>query len=395
MKEICDDIYQAMLELWGGKATPEQIECVREWLRESPKHVEYYNRLYRLYCGVNYAEKYDEINVEDAKRKLLGRLTGKKMRVSRLYRVFAWSVSVAACLFAVWLTLRRPVADDKAQSFEVAEIVGGQAEVTLVLGNGQEMAIRRDSAFALQVGEVNLEQVSGEGLRYMAECDSVRTDGQVEPEYNIIKVPRGGEYMLTLEDGTKVWLNAESELKFPVRFAGETRKVEIVGEGYFEVAKDVSRPFVVCSGEMEMRVLGTSFNVKAYRDEEVRAVTLVSGKVRVSVGAGQRLLSPGWQATWNEYSRKLDMRKVDVSPIVSWRTGMFDFVDMPLEELVAQLGRWYDVDFFFVNESIKDIHFTGAVKRSNTLKFMLDFVSLTSDVRYEIKGKTVCLYRVN
>ena len=112
----------------------------------------------------------------------------------------------------------------------------------------------------------------------------------------------------------------------------------------------------------------------------------------VNANGERTVLSPGWQATWDEFHQQLGRRQVDVKPVISWTTGMFDFVDMPLEKLVAQLGRWYDVDFFFVNESIKGIRFTGAVKRSNTLKYMLDFVAMTSDVRYEVKGKTVCLY---
>ena len=266
--------------------------------------------------------------------------------------------------------------------------------MTLVLGDGRQVAIRRDSAFNLNMGKVNLEQAVGTGLRYSTRNDSAQGAVPAQVEYNVIKVPRGGEYTLTLEDGTKIWLNSETELKFPVRFVGKTREVKIVGEGYFEVAKDSLRPFVVRAGDVRTQVLGTSFNVKAYRDEKVRAVTLVSGKVSVSAGRERELLSPGWQAAWDEERGALSKQKVDVKPIVSWKTGMFDFVDMPLEELTTQLSRWYDVDFFFVNESIKNIHFTGAVKRANTLKFMLDFVSLTSDVGYEIKGKTICLYSV-
>ena len=394
MMDIRDDIYQALLESWSGKATPEQEKLVREWLQESPRHKEWHDRLYRLYCKVSYAEKYDRVDVEKAKEKILGYLFAQRRRGARLRHFLVWSGAAAAVLAAVWFFVHKPVEPEMGEPFEIAEVMGGRADVTLVLGDGQRVAVQKDSSFMLKIGEMNVEQASGEGLRYTEASDSSRTEVPATVEYNIIKVPRGGEYMLTLADGTKIWLNSETELKFPVRFVGKTREVEIVGEGYFEVAKDSLRPFIVHAGEVKTRVLGTSFNVKAYAGEELREVTLVSGKVRVNANGERTVLSPGWQATWNETRRQLGRRQVDVNPVISWTTGMFDFVDMPLEELVAQLGRWYDVDFFFVNESIKVIRFTGAVKRSNTLKYMLDFVAMTSDVRYEVKGKTVCLYSV-
>ena len=392
--EIEDEIYQALIESWGGKATPEQKARVREWLEESASHRDSYDRLHRLWCKVCYAEKYGKVDVERAKEEFLRHVAMEKRGRGRFYRFVAWGGSVAACLLVAWFVAQKPVDEEQTELFEISEIVGGQADVTLVLGDGRQVAIRRDSAFNLNMGKVNLEQAAGTGLRYSTRNDSAQGAVPAQVEYNVIKVPRGGEYTLTLEDGTRIWLNSETELKFPVRFVGKTREVKIVGEGYFEVAKDSLRPFVVRAGDVRTQVLGTSFNVKAYRDEKVRAVTLVSGKVSVSAGRERELLSPGWQAAWDEERGALSKQKVDVKPIVSWKTGMFDFVDMPLEELTTQLSRWYDVDFFFVNESIKNIHFTGAVKRANTLKFMLDFVSLTSDVGYEIKGKTICLYSV-
>ena len=392
MIDIGDDIYQALLEGWGGKATPEQVRLAREWLQESPRHKEWHDRLYRLYCKVSYAGNYGRVDVEKAKEKILGILFARRRRRARLRRFLAWSGAAAAVLAVAWFFVHKPAEMVTGDPFEIAEVIGGQADVTLVLANGQEVAVQKDSSFRLTIGAMNVEQASGEGLRYTEARDSLQAESPAVVEYNTVKVPRGGEYMLTLADGTRIWLNSETELKFPVRFVGKTREVEIVGEGYFEVTKDSSRQFIVHAGEMQTRVLGTSFNVKAYADEELREVTLVSGKVRVNANGERTVLSPGWQATWDEFHQQLGRRQVDVKPVISWTTGMFDFVDMPLEKLVAQLGRWYDVDFFFVNESIKGIRFTGAVKRSNTLKYMLDFVAMTSDVRYEVKGKTVCLY---
>lgn len=387
--EISDNVYQAIFETWAGKATREQRSCVIRWRQESPEHECYYRELFHLYCRVNRVDRYGKIDVEFAKSQVMRQLSEKRKR--RQWKLHVWRGTVAASilviftLFYIWEGGEKEIVQLNAD-----RVIGGRADVTLVLGNGQEVSLSRDSSFELKVGNVHVRQHSGEGVYHASKTDSLFKE--VPVEYNTIRVPRGGEYVLTLSDGTKVWLNSATDLRFPVRFTGESREVEIVGEGYFEVAKDTACPFIVRSGEMESRVLGTSFNVKAYADEVLKTVTLVSGKVQVKAGQGEELLLPGWQSTWNE--RELRKQQVNVDPIISWRMGMFDFVEMPLEELIVQLSRWYDVDFFFESQDIKKIRFTGAVKRSNSLKFMLDFLEFASGVRYEIRNKTVCLYSV-
>lgn len=391
--EINDNLYQSILESWSGKATPEQREFVAKWRQASPEHEACYRELFHLYYQVNGAGKYDKIDAEAAKSQVMRQLSRKRKSARSRRMLFTWITSAAACLLVALTLLYTWSGEEKENmQLEVAQVVGGQADVTLVLGNGQEVSLARDSSFELKVGNVNVQQHSGDGLRYVGDKDSLSEN--VPVEYNTIRVPRGGEYVLTLSDGTKVWLNSATDLRFPVRFTGKTREVEIIGEGYFEVAKDARHPFIVRSGEMRLQVLGTSFNVKAYADETIKAVTLVTGKVQVKAGQEEEVLLPGWQSTWDERERQLDKCQVNVDPIISWKSGMFDFAEMPLEELVVQLSRWYDVDFFFVNQNIKKIRFTGAIKRSNSLKFMLDFLEMTSGVRYEIKGKTVCLYSV-
>lgn len=391
--ESNDNLYQSILESWSGKATPEQRELVAKWRQASPEHEACYRELFHLYYQVNGAGKYDKIDAETAKSRVMRQLSGKRKSARSRRMLFTWITSAAACLLVALTLLYTWSGKEKENmQLEVAQVVGGQADVTLVLGNGQEVSLARDSSFELKVGNVNVQQHSGDGLRYVGDKDSLSEN--VPVEYNTIRVPRGGEYVLTLSDGTKVWLNSATDLRFPVRFTGKTREVEIIGEGYFEVAKDARHPFIVRSGEMRLQVLGTSFNVKAYADETIKSVTLVTGKVQVKAAQEEEVLLPGWQSTWDERERQLDKCQVNVEPIISWRMGMFDFAEMPLEELVVQLSRWYDVDFFFVNQNIKKIRFTGAIKRSNSLKFMLDFLEMTSGVRYEIKGKTVCLYSV-
>ena len=164
------------------------------------------------------------------------------------------------------------------------------------------------------------------------------------------------------------------------------------GEAYFEVKRDTLHPFIVHTPYSDTKVLGTSFNVSAYEDETTTAITLVSGKVEVYYQHEKCILKPGWQAVAKNKSGTLETREVDVADYVSWKDGMFEFNDMPLEQLVSQLSRWYDVDFFFANSKIRNFKFTGAIKRSNTLLFMLEFIEKTSNVYFKVNGNVIQIY---
>lgn len=176
---------------------------------------------------------------------------------------------------------------------------------------------------------------------------------KVPREFHTLSVPRAGEYMMVLSDGSRVWLNAKSELKFPVKFDTDKREVFLTGEAYFEVVKDLEYPFIVSTPRTKTTVLGTSFNVMAYQNEAHTEITLESRAVAVSAGTRQRRIIPGQQVAVS--SESFEMRQVNIAFYTSWKEGLFDFDNMTLDELCVKLGRWYDVEFFFVNQ-------TGAIK---------------------------------
>lgn len=208
-------------------------------------------------------------------------------------------------------------------------------------------------------------------------------------DYNTIIVPRGGEYRLVLADGSVVWLNADSELKFPIAFHGDQRKVFLKGEAYFDIVKNPALPFVVDVAGMEVKVLGTRFNVNAYREDGVFQTTLVSGKVEVrNVENAERVtLLPDQQAQLKD--GHLYVSAVDASACVAWINGKFYFESESLLEIAAQLERWYDVDFFFAREELKHYEFTGVIRRDYTANQILDMITKTTNVHFEIKGRTV------
>lgn len=318
-------------------------------------------------------------------------------RLKKQKKSFHWKYLVsgvaAACLilFAVTRFIPHEPSPEKT-ILDLAQVKSGSPKATLIFDNGKKIQLNADDTFEIKIKNTIVKDGENTGLKYEL-SDSLSTRATNETvEYNTLVVSRGGEYILTLSDGTKVWLNSETELKYPVRFTGNTREVSVKGEAYFEVKRDTLRSFVVHTPYSNTKVLGTSFNVSAYEDETTTAITLVSGKVEVYNQHEKCILKPGWQAVTENKSGTLKTREVDVTGYVSWKDGMFEFNDMPLEQLVSQLSRWYDVDFFFANSDIRDFKFTGAIKRSNTLLFMLEFIEKTSNVYFKVNGNVIQIY---
>ncbi len=214
-------------------------------------------------------------------------------------------------------------------------------------------------------------------------------------EYHKLMVPPGGEYNLTLADGTNVWLNSGSELKFPVRFAGNVREVYLKGEAFFEVVSDSLHPFSVKAGEAEIKVVGTAFNVMNYADEDRLEVALQKGKVEFTAVGTQQVysLKPGYVVALNKKNNGVSISEKDLTLMGTWRSGYFYFEDMPLEELVVKLERWYQVKFVFADEETKQLRFTGAVKKYRELNYVLKIIEKTKDIVFMDFGEEVRIMR--
>ena len=219
-------------------------------------------------------------------------------------------------------------------------------------------------------------------------CNAEET-ANAEVSYQTVIVPRGGEYNLVLSDGTRVRLNADSELRFPSPFTGKERMVYLKGEGYFEVQRDSTAPFRVVANDAIVEVLGTKFNISAYPGNDKSFTTLVSGSVKVGAYLGDEsvVLKPDEQAILSH--GEVQVKKVNAEDYVSWVNGRFYFEKMPLEEILVQLERWYDLQVFWASEELKVYEFTGAVWRDNTIRQTLDMIEKTTDVRFTVSGRTV------
>ena len=271
---------------------------------------------------------------------------------------------------------------------QVAEqIVPGSKKAVLILDNGEAIDLKSTSGVELKEKDGTVIQVDSTALNYQQA--PARTSEKLA--YNKVNVPRGGEYQLTLSDGSKVQLNSMSSIRFPVQFAQACRLVELEGEAYFEVSK-TGQPFIVQTKGMKIEVLGTTFNISAYPNEEYQT-TLVSGSVKVQTENGSnRILKPSEQACITPGSNQINVRNVDTAFYTSWIHGKINFKDQRLDDIMKTLARWYDMDVVYENEVTKELRFGCYVNRYNEITPLVKLLEQTGRVTVTVEGKTIKIF---
>ncbi|WP_299780078.1 FecR family protein [uncultured Formosa sp.] len=265
-------------------------------------------------------------------------------------------------------------------------IIIGSDKATLTLEDGTNVVLDKQ-------GMYQSKKLTSDGKSLIYN----KSDKQnIALEYNYLTIPRGGQFFVTLSDGTKVWLNSESKLKYPVNFiAGQPREIELVyGEAYLEVSKSYKHngdAFILKTNEQNIRVLGTVFNVKAYKDETDILTTLVEGSVSVSNGISKNILKPGQQSKLSQTKNDFKIYNVDVDEHISWRNGEFSFTNKSLEDITKVLSRWYDVDIEIENTEMKKIGFTGVISKRQSIKYILDIIKNTNNMTYKIEGNKIVI----
>ena len=361
-------------------------EEVTAWLKEKD-HVELLDEIAAIrqkLSGQSYGE-----NDEEEFLHLEKSIYDQKSRRMTL----RWSIA-ASIILLVGLFVGRTINEvrDMHEEQELAKNVmqPGTSKAILMMADGKEVVLEQGQNLNILLNERVRVATSSQGIVYEEHGKGVVTE-----EYKKLTTPIGGEYSLVLSDGTKVFLNADSELKYPVEFSDGKRIVDLKGEAYFEVHKDSLRPFVVRMNGAEVTVLGTSFNVNTYGDDGQIYTTLVNGSVRVSsVKNGQaEVLKPGMQSVMDVQSGQLTVREVDVEPYVAWREGRFVFRTMTLDLIMRQLQRWYDFEVFYQNPELKDYEFRGVIKRDMDLDKVLSVIKVTTNVDFEVKGKVITIIK--
>lgn len=218
---------------------------------------------------------------------------------------------------------------------------------------------------------------------------SYKMNGNTAQElYNKVETPSGGQYQLTLADGSRVWLNAASSIRFPTAFTGKNRKVEITGEAYFEIAKQADHSFIVSVNDIDVKVLGTSFNIMAYSNEDAVRTTLVEGAVQLTHGSNSSLLKPGLQASLSAQDQQFVVTTADMEQTLAWKEGKFRFRNTNIKAIMRQLSRWYDIEVAYMGD-VSDIDLTGVISRREDADKLFKALETTQRIHFEVKGNKV------
>lgn len=321
---------------------------------------------------------------EQIKQRIFNRIERKrKTRSMGRY----WWVAAASLLaftgyyFMPQRTVKPPV---KAALEAKPVIIPGSNKAILILGNGGTVDLNAAANGRIaQAGETVIDKTKNGQLVY-----GKTHAGPADITYNTIVTPRGGQYQVVLADGTRVWLNAASSLKFPTAFTGTERHVELTGEAYFEVAKNKDMPFTVSAGNVRVNVLGTSFNVSAYEDDACNKTTLLEGSVQI-VRNNQRLsLAPGQQAVSEGNDQPVRLKTVNVEDAIAWKNGYFSFKKENIRSVMRKIARWYDVDVTFQGD-ISNSVLGGSVSRTQNITEILSYLELTGIAHFKIEARTI------
>ncbi len=300
----------------------------------------------------------------------------------------------AAAVFALtlagvgywWFVLKTPLKNEVAQANvpdKNIPIPPGSNKAVLKLGNGTEVMLDSlTEGMLLQQGQAKIIKSGNGQVSY-----KITGTTPAEIVYNTITTPRGGQYQLTLADGTKVWLNASSSLRYPSNFSGKERRVELTGEGYFEVARNESMPFHVKVNSIDVEVLGTHFNINSYKDESVIRTTLLEGSVKVTSGKQASRLKPGQEASVIANGDIKLQDDVNTEEVIAWKNGMFQFKAADIETVLRQAARWYDIQIEYKGGI--SARFSGQISRSANAEQLFKILELTNKVRFEIHGKNI------
>lgn len=384
MKHYDENIIQLIQLYLVGDLSGEEKVKLEEWVSQDPSR----EKLFKEICNEKSVASdfgiYEKVNKDSAWEKVIlkGNIKQKNNARRLGWYKFVAAVMIPLMVVAVGYFIRETKQGIEPKDTEFASIEPGKSKAILRLADNRVIEITREQETRFDVAEGIAATNNLSGMVYPEQV------AMGKAEYNVLEVPRGGEYTVTLSDGTVVYLNSGSELRYPVAFGAERRDVFLSGEGYFEVAKDAERPFFVNADKLKIRVYGTSFNVNTYNIANIETV-LVEGKIGIQGNNAEYTVKPGQLALYNREKGTMEIRDVDVRPYVAWKEHEFMFDNESLEEIMNTLSLWYDVDVFFQTASLKQLHFTGHLGRYEEVSHILDAISGVTQVKFSVKGRTI------
>ena len=382
-------IEKIIIKFLNREADMYELEKLETWLKNE-NNLSIFNTFVRTEYLTNISmPKYDVDKAKEAiKHKL--KISERKRKVV-IYKKMAIAASIVLIIGAI-LTKWVGIDQNNVVTADSKIIIeSGSSKAILTLENGNQVALKKGKQYYA-------DKVKSNGSELIYNANPEIENLTAEPKYNYLTIPRGGQFLVQLSDGTKVWLNSDSKLKYPVNFPkNQTRKIELIyGEAYFKVSPSSEHngsDFQVLTKFQKVGVLGTEFNIKAYNEEDEIKTTLVEGKVKVQNDGLTEILKPNQQSKIQSGINAIEIQEIDVSQEISWINGLFTFNEKSLDEIMTTLSRWYDVEVIFENAEQKKYVFTGVIERSESVEYILKLIQATSEsqVKFQINDKTITI----
>lgn len=382
-KDFDEDIIDLLARAQRNELQFEEKEQLKKWLFENSGQKEWTDDCLKSYYFLKWSQEERVVDKERALHKIT-RVLRRKRKIMHAWYAIAVSI-VLLCVFAIFY---KNTPTPKPEVQVVQNFIPEESHAYLVLANGEKMVL--DSTLQYVKSKDGLRAYSRDGFAVYSNKDSLKTVQNVV--WHTIVVPRGGVSYVCLEDGSEIWLNSETEIRYPVPFEANQRKVFLSGEAYFKVSKDSDRAFIVHSGDYRLSVYGTEFNLNTYDVEKIEAV-LVKGDVgfRANQSVREIRLMDSQLGVANSKSGDSEVFDVDVAAYIAWKDGDLVFMDEPLESIMKKIARWYDIQVLFEDDKAGKVHFNGNIRKYSDLKDLLDVMEKVSDVEFKISDKTICI----
>lgn len=376
-----NEIDSLLLRYLLNETEAEEEQTVKRWISESTENQTYFEEFRKFHnqirCTVQSEAIQSEYSVVSGKihrRSLRRKLTGIAAGILLLL-----GAGTGIYLFSNQNSTENLVASG-------SDIQPGSSHAILHLSSGEKINLQAHNQ-QLQEKDGTMIQVSENGsMNYKKPIGTAAS----EKLFNRLEIPRGGEFKLTLSDGTEVWLNSETELQYPTTFTTKERTVKLKGEAYFKVTKNTLSPFIVMVDDIQVKVYGTQFNINTQNSGEIETV-LVNGSVGITYQGQETMLTPSQKAGFSEKDGKMTVENVNVLPYIAWKEGNFMFHNESLESIMEKLSRWYDIQVFYTNENVKTVRLSGILERYKEVNELFHHFEKISSAKFIVKGNTVII----
>jgi ferric-dicitrate binding protein FerR (iron transport regulator) len=371
-----------LLQRYTSKTcTRQELEELFAYIAETPDDPALQDFMEQSYRQIAVNSQLPDVDLDSVYHNIISPAPVKRLFPFRYAAAAALLLAVSTLAY-FWLRPGRSVQTNTPLAQHThSSITPGSNKAMLTLANGATITLDSSGQQVISTGNTSVTRQNGQ-LVYGPQ----ETAGHVS--YHTLSTPRGGQFRITLPDGTRVWLNSASSLRYPTAFSGKERRVELQGQGYFEVAPNAAQPFKVNVNAMEVQVLGTAFDIMAYGDEASVNTTLVNGSVQVKEGNTARLLQPGQQAMLNQESHALTVHEADVQKIIAWKNGLFVFNNMTLTAILREVARWYDVEIVYTVKPSAELY-GGGISRSLQLSGVLGLLEANGSNHFRVEGRKV------